>query len=105
MARFDGREPDEIRRTNIKKRLSYEEKKVCCQREHATSVCDLLYRMRTRSNYDNPDMYLFATDSADSATKHYRDLLYLTRVLMAGLDALIEKRIGKTEMSQLRRKF
>lgn len=96
---------DEIRKGKRKKRLSSKEKKECCQKEHATSVCDLLYRMRIRSNYDNPDMYLFASDDPDSATKHYKDLRYLTRILVAGLDALIERRIGKTEMSQLRCKF
>lgn len=96
---------DEIRKDKGGRRLASREKKECCQKEHATSVCDLLYRMRIRSNYDNPDMYLFVPDDLDSATQHYRDLRYLTRILIAGLDALIEQRVGKIEMSQLRSKF
>lgn len=85
-----------------KRNLSAAEKRSCCQNEHATSICDLMYRMRVRSNYDNPDMYLFAPDNTENATKHYRDLLYLTEVLIAGLDALIERRIGSEEVARLR---
>jgi hypothetical protein len=88
-----------------KRNLTAAEKKTCCQNEHATSICDLTYRMRVRSNYDNPDMYLFAPDNVGNATKHYKDLLYLTEVLIAGLDALIEKRIGQTEMMRIKKGF
>jgi len=88
-----------------KRNLSSEEKRSCCQKEHATSICDLMYRIRVRSNYDNPDMYLFAPDNAENASKHYRDLLYLTEILVAGLDALIERRIGSREMTVLKSRF
>ena len=95
----------EIRKRKRKKRLSPKERKNCCQKEHATSICDLLYRMRIRSNYDNPDMYLFTSNDPGSATEHYKDLRYLTKILIAGLETLIERRIGKIEMGQLRCKF
>ena len=75
------------------------------QKEQATSICNLLYRMRICSNYDNPDMYLFASVKPANDTKYYKDLRYLTKILIAGLDALIEGRIGRTEMSQLKSKF
>lgn len=88
-----------------KRNLSSEEKRSCCQKEHATSICDLMYRMRIRSNYDNPDMYLFAPDNAENASNHYRDLLYLTEILVAALDALIERRIGSREMVKLKSRF
>ena len=96
---------DQNRSDRKKKRLSFEERNECCQKEHATSICDLLYRMRIRSNYDSPDMYLFASDKPENATKHYKDLRYLTRILIAGLDALIERRVGIIMMSQLKSKF
>lgn len=96
---------DEKRDEKKKKRLSFEEKNECCQREHATSICDLIYRMRVRSNYDNPDMYLFASKNAENATDHYRDLLYLTKVLITGLDALIARRIGSRNMAKLKSSF
>ena len=87
-----------------KRRLSRKEKRECCDREHDTSVCDLLWRMRVRSNYENPDMYLLASDAA-GATRHYEDFKYLSTTLIAGLDALIEKRIGPTEMVNLKSRF
>jgi hypothetical protein len=86
-----------------KKRLTHEAKNQCCQNEHPTSICDLLYRLRLRSNYDNPDMYLFAPTEQESAVKSYQELLRLTELLIAGLDALIERRIGRTAAAELRK--
>lgn len=96
---------DEKRVERRKKRLSYKEKNECCKREHSTSICDLIYRMRVRSNYDSPDMYLFASDDAENAIKHYRDLRYLTQILITGLDILIERRIGRLKMADLTSRF
>lgn len=100
---FDNRR-NEKRKTGMRN-LSPEEKKSCCQKEHATSICDFLYRMRVRTNYDNPDMYLLAPDNAENAYEHYKELLYLTSILVAGLDALIERRIGGKEMIRLKSRF
>ena len=47
---------DEKRKEKKKKRLTTQDKLDCCQREHMTSICDLIYRMRVRSNYDNPEI-------------------------------------------------
>ena len=96
---------EDKRKDKGKRRLIYDERNECCQKEHATSICDLIYRMRVRSNYDNPDMYLFAHSDLENATKHYKDLRYLTKMVFIGLDALIERRIGKTEMGQLRSQY
>ena len=88
-----------------KRNLSATEKENCCHNEHATSICDLMYRMRVRSNYDNPDMYLFASDNAENATTHYKNLLYMTKILIAGLETLIEVRIGSRAMARLKSRF
>lgn len=86
-----------------KKRLTCAAKNQCCQNEHPTSVCDLLYRLRLRSNYDNPDMYLFAPTEQQSAVKNYQELLRLTEFLVAGFDELIERRIGRKKAMELRK--
>jgi hypothetical protein len=93
----------ERREREKKKRLSHEAKNQCCQNEHPTSICDLLYRLRLRSNYDNPDMYLFAPTEQESAVKSYQELLRLTELLVAGLNALIERRIGPRAAADLRK--
>ncbi len=87
-----------------KKRLSLKAKKECCNKEHDTSICDLLWRMRVRSNYDNPDMYLLTSD-AEGATRHHEDFKYLSKILIAALDALIERRIGPADMADLKSRF
>jgi hypothetical protein len=94
---------EEKRNKEKKKRLTYEAKNQCCQNEHPTSVCDLLYRLRLRSNYDNPDMYLFAPTVQQSAVRSYQELLRLTELLVTGFDALIERRIGWRKATELRK--
>lgn len=94
---------EERREKDKKKRLTREIKNQCSQHEHPTSVCDLLYRLRLRSNYDNPDMYLFAPTRQEAATKSYQELLRLTELLVAGLDVIIEKRLGRVKTTELRR--
>lgn len=103
--RFLNERFKEKRRKLKKKRLCFEDMNECCQKEHATSICDLIYRMRVHSNYDNPDMYLFASHDVAKAAKHYKDLLFLTEILIAGLEALIERRIGSAEMARLKSGF
>jgi len=87
------------------KRLTFQEKRDCCRRVAPTSICDLIYRMRCKSNYDSPDMYLSASGDVHGATNHYKNLLYLTEILIAGLETLIERRIGQTEMVALKSRF
>ena len=72
---------EEKRNKEKKKRLTRQAKNQCCQNEHPTSVCDLLYRLRLRSNYDNPDMYLFAPTEQQSAVRNYQELLRLTELM------------------------
>lgn len=100
---FLGGRFEEKRNREKKKRLTHESKNQCCQKEHPTSICDLLYRLRLHSNYYNPDMFLFAPTEQESAVKSYRELLRLTELLVAGLNALIERRIGQTAAVELRK--
>lgn len=87
------------------RRLTSQERRECCNKEHPTSICDFIYRMRIRSNYENPDMYIFALNNPQDAANHFRNLLYLTEIFVAGLDTLIERRIGCTEMAKLKSRF
>jgi len=94
---------EEKRDKGKKKRLTRELKNQCCQNEHPTSVCDLLYRLRVRCNYENPDMYVFAPTEQQSAVRSYQELLQLTELLVAGCDVLIERRIGRKQVAELRK--
>ncbi len=82
--------------------ISGEEKERICTKLCATSICDFIYRMRKRSNYANPIMYLSGTNDADSALSHYKDLLRLTEVLIEGINTLIEFYLGKKELDKIK---
>jgi len=82
--------------------ISKKEKERICSKLCDTSICDLIYRMRARSNYANPIMYLSGTDDADSARSHYKDLLCLTEVLIEGINTLIEFYLGKKELDKIK---
>jgi hypothetical protein len=95
----------EARKKNVKpgrkgRKLKVDEKQSITDRLHKTSVVDFLYRMRIRSNYEEPDMYLFNTDK-DEAAKHYHRLVFLTEALINSLESLIKKKIGKSNFNQL----
>jgi hypothetical protein len=90
-----------FRKKNKKKRLSKEEKSGCCSNEHSTSVVDLLYRLRCRSNYDNPDMYLYGS-SDEVAIERYKNLEQLTMFAATGFETILEKALGTTQMDVLR---
>jgi hypothetical protein len=58
--------------------------------------------MRERSNYDNPIMYLYGTNDTNSALSHYKNLLHLTKILICGIDTLIEFYLGKKELDNIK---
>lgn len=97
---FDKARHKQTKRGN-RRNLNSAEKTSICQGLHPTTICDFLYRMRVRSNYENPDMYLFATENVQDAASHYMELLYLTNMLVVGLDCIIERKIGAQEMTNL----
>ena len=82
--------------------ISREDKESICNRLCDTSICDFIYRMRERSNYDNPVMYLSGTNDVDSALSHYKDLLRLTKVLIEGINTLIEFYLGRNELNRIK---
>ena len=96
----------QARQRNVKpgrsrRNLPSEEARRIADRLHSTSVVDLLYRMRLRSNYEDPDMYMVAFDDVDGAVGHYRSLTYLVSVLVEGLCTLVRRGIGTEAMERL----
>jgi hypothetical protein len=100
--RFKEQRGKEVRSGCTRRNLSAKDKARICNKECGTSICDFIYRMRERSNYDNPIMYLHGTNDADSALSHYKDLLLLTKVIIGGIDTLIEIYLGKKELDKIK---
>jgi hypothetical protein len=100
--RFKEQRGKEVRPGYTRRNLSEKDKARICNKECGTSICDLIYRMRERSNYDNPFMYLSGTHDVDSARSHYKDLLHLTKALIEGINTLIEIYLGKRELDTIK---
>jgi hypothetical protein len=85
-----------------RRNLNAKDKARICNKEFGTSICDFIYRMRERSNYANPIMYLSGTNDVERALSHYKDLLLLTKAIIAGIDTLIEIYLGKKELDKIK---
>lgn len=101
---------DVARRKNLKKgkhrrNLSRIEKTKIAGNLHPTSIFDFLYRIRVRTNYDNPEMYIYGQDDESSAQNHYKNLLRLTLDLAAVLERIIERKIGVDAFQRLVKEF
>jgi hypothetical protein len=84
--------------------LRADEKRRLANELTPTSICDFLYRMRVRANYDDPEMYLTSRDFTDQAVSHYTDLLFVTEAITDSLCTLIQRKIGPANYSDLRNK-
>lgn len=97
---------DKARHENIKpgcqrRNLKNEERQRVAQNLHSTSIADLLYRMRVRANYDDPEMYLAAFDDTKGTVTHYEALMRLLDFLDEGLCAIVRRKIGQQTMDKL----
>ena len=66
-----------------------------------TSIADLLYRMRLRSNYEDPDLYFAGFDDLERATYHNRALTHVTNLLVNGMRTILCKRMSSSVMEAL----
>lgn len=91
----------DVNKGRKRRNLRPEERNRLAQRLHDTSILDFLYRMRIRSNYEDPDMYFAAFDDVEGAVAHYRALTYLSDVLVEGLCTIIRRKLGRQTMERL----
>ena len=98
---FDKARHTQTTKKRGRRNLSIQEKQNLTKKLHATSLIDFLYRMRVRSNYDDPDIYLYAHGQVNDAVKHYNDLVFLTQALFSVLSSIIMKKIGKAAFGSI----
>ncbi|MDA8077689.1 MAG: hypothetical protein M0Z79_02010 [Nitrospiraceae bacterium] len=97
---------DRVTQGRKRRNLTSQEKNDKAGKLHFVTAIDFLYRMRIRSNYEEPDIHLFASDQqADEAVRHYGELLLLTKALVTSLSIIIRQKIGSTVMTELEGKF
>ena len=96
LARHRGVKPDRSYR-----QLTSQERSQIADRVASTCIVDLLYRMRVRSNYEDPDMYLEAFDYPEQASAHYLAFTHLVTMLVEALRAVVKRAIGPQAMAGL----
>jgi len=98
--RKNGLKPGQKRRN-----LKLAEKIEKTNRVKPTSIAHLLYRMRLRSNYDDPSMFVAGFDDGDGAIEHYRYLTELTAAMIEMLGAIVSRGVGAPAMQSLEDSF
>lgn len=87
------------------RRLSKQTKAESCASIHQTTVADFLYRIRVKSNYDDPEMYIYGQSDLDEAVEHYQNLCTLTTILVECSKAIVRRRIGSGKEHSLQRRL
>lgn len=90
------------RKGKSRKNLMQSDKRRLAKGLHATSFVDLLYRMRVRSNYDDPEMFIFGQTGEDVAVSHYRNLLDIVEGFALLCGNVISRKIGRADYEVLR---
>ena len=103
---FNKERHNEVRSGKKRRNLSKSRKQSISDKLHATSVVDFFYRMRIRSNYQEPDIHLYALEQpADEVVRNYSDLLFLTQIIAHSLSFIMRRKIGKPVMDSIETKF
>ncbi len=90
-----------VSKGKTRRNVKSSEKQKISERLNPTTVCDFIYRIRFRSNYDNPDMYLYSAQFQDDAVELYQNVTRLTQLIVLGLSTIIKKKIGSKAFSRL----
>jgi hypothetical protein len=85
-------------RSSTRRNLSHGRKHQLAMAYHGTSVADFLYRMRMRSNYEDPGMFMMRTDLT-SAINRYRALVHLVQTFRHLCDNILSLKVGTRNWS------
>ena len=96
----------QARQNNVKPGRKYRtlkpiESQSITQKLASTSVVDLLYRMRLRSNYEDTVLYFAGFDDLDRAMAHNRALTYVTNLIVTGMRSILCKKVSSSVMKAL----
>lgn len=102
---FEKQRSTKVTRGKIRRNIMSEEKRRTEKKLHPTSIFDFLYRIRVRSNYDDPEMYIYGHTDTTTAGRHYTHLLHLTTALIECLERIIAQKCGSTLLGQWKQRF
>ncbi len=102
---FDKMRSKQLKPGKVRRNLNRSEKLRTAQNLHRTTVFDFFYRIRVRSNYDDPEMYIYGQTDAETAQRQYQHLLRVTKALGQCIENVIARKCGATLVGDLRHKF
>jgi len=84
-----------------RRNLSAEEKQEIADRIGKTGVARFLYRLRAKSNYEDPEIFLQGHESAQDYLQYYEDLVLLVQETCRGLRAVLVRLVGEERVQAL----
>lgn len=92
---FDKHRAEGKRGKRKRKNLKPADKRRLAENLHGTSFIDFLYRMRVRSNYDDPEMFIFGQLGRTAAVDHYNNLFALVHSFASLCEKVISRKLGR----------
>ena len=84
-----------------RRNLRREEKRDIARGVPATTVFNYLYRIRLRSNYEDPELFLFEDDDREIALRFVIGVQEMAKRMCWLLNSVVETRLGPTNYEQL----
>lgn len=84
-----------------KKRIAPRAKREYINALHPTSIFDVLYRLRLRSNYSDADMYLLNIENQLGANEYFESIRKICWHIFFVLELLVSKYIGKRKLRNI----
>jgi len=91
----------EWKRHNTRKRIRKKERESCIDKIQPTSIFDVLYRLRIRSNYEDADLYLLNIEDQTNATNFLNCLTTVAWHTLFVLELIIAKYLRKSVFGRI----
>lgn len=103
--KFDEHRNERPARGKSRRNLTAMKKQKLSNAAHPSTIVDFLYRIRVRSNYDDPEMFMYGQSDDATASRHYKNLLSLIETCTELCKMVIRKKIGDRPFSDLMDQF
>lgn len=99
---FDEERTRGVAKGKKRRNIMPDRKQEIASKLHPTTFVDFLYRMRIRSNYDDPNIFVYGQLDTDSALRHYRNIIAMVDTFKELAGNVIRRKIGKADFDAVR---
>lgn len=100
-----GARRKQVRPGRSSRQLSEDEKDLIARSLRPTTPFDLLTRLRIRSHYDDPDLFVSGPSSPEEASRFADSLVSVMDATLLALDTLTERRFGPEPLVKIADKY